>query len=275
VSIVQVSNQPSGAKIHPPENISLFRQGRGSDGVARKIFLSSLLIQCSFNYRGMQNLGFAFSLLPLARRLAGDEERLAALLTRHLQLFNTHPYLSAPIIGSVARMEEDNMEADKAGAAAVNLKNALMGPYAALGDSFFWGAMKPLAAVFGVLLALQGYLLAPLALLLIYNPGHLWVRVQGFIEGYRRGKEGIDFIRYLELPWLTGRIRWLSLSGLSAIAALISHYVHTPLLGRPAEFLTPVAILSLIILCYWGIRNGISQVKIIYGMFIISFMLSY
>lgn len=270
MSIVQVSNQPADDEIHPPEKISLFRQARVNAGVARKIFLSSLLIQSSFNYRGMQNLGFAFSLLPLARRLAGDEVRLAALLTRHLQLFNTHPYLSAPIIGSVARMEEDNT-----GAAAVNLKNALMGPYAALGDSFFWGALKPLAAVFGVLLALQEYLLAPLALLLLYNPGHFWVRVRGFVEGYRRGKEGIDFIRYLELPWLTGRIRWLSLLGLGAIAALISHSVHTPSLGRPAEFLAPVAILSLIILCYWGIRNGISQVKIIYGMFIISFMLSY
>lgn len=275
VSIVQASNQSSGNKIHPPDKLFLLRQGRGSDGVARKIFLSSLLIQCSFNYRGMQNLGFAFSLLPLARRLAGDEERLAAFLTRHLQLFNTHPYLSAPIIGSVARMEEDNIEADMTGAAAVKLKNALMGPYAALGDSFFWGAMKPLAAVFGVLLALQGYLLAPSALLLLYNPGHLWVRVRGFIEGYRRGKEGIDFIRYMELPWLTERIRWLSLSGLGAIAALISHSLYTPSLGRPAEFLTPVAILSLIILCYWGIRNGISQVKIIYGMFAISCVLSF
>lgn len=275
MSIVQVSNQPSSDKIDTPEKISLFSQAHGSAGVALKIFLSSLFIQSSFNYRGMQNLGFAFSLLPLARLLAGDKERLTTLLTRHLQLFNTHPYLSAPIIGSVVRMEEENMEVDKAGAAAVNLKNALMGPYAALGDSFFWGAMKPLAAVFSVLLALQEYLLAPLALLLLYNPVHLWVRVRGFVEGYRRGKEGIDFIRCLELPRLTGRIRWISLLGLGAIAAMVSHSIHTPSLGRPVEFLTPIAFLSLIILCYWGIRNGISQVKIIYGMFIISCILSF
>jgi PTS system mannose-specific IID component len=247
----------------------------GSAGLALKIFFSSLFIQSSFNYRGMQNLGFAFSLLPLARLWGGDKEHLAALLTRHLQLFNTHPYLSAPIIGSVARMEKDNMEADNAGAAAVNVKNALMGPYAAIGDSFFWGAIKPLAAVFSVLLALQQYLLAPLALLLLYNPVHLWVRVWGFVEGYRHGKEGIYFIRCLELPQLTGRIRWISLSGLGAIAAMISHSIHTSSLGRPVEFLAPVVFLSLIILCYWGIRNGISQVKIIYGMFIISCMLSF
>ncbi|MDP2267865.1 MAG: PTS system mannose/fructose/sorbose family transporter subunit IID [Deltaproteobacteria bacterium] len=243
--------------------------------MAVKVFLCSLFIQTSFNYRGMQNLGFAFSLLPLARRQGGDKERLAALLIRHLQLFNTHPYLSAPIIGSVVRMEKDHMEADRTGVAAVNLKNALMGPYAALGDSFFWGAMKPLAAVFSVMLALHEYLLAPLAWLLLYNPVHLWVRVGGFVEGYRRGKEGIDFIRYLELPWLTGRIRWISLAGLGAIAAMISHSLLSPSLGRPVEFLAPVAFLSLIILCYWGIRNGISQVKIIYGMFIIGCVLSF
>ena len=150
-----------------------------------------------------------------------------------------------------------------------------MGPYAALGDSFFWGAMKPMAAVFSVLLALQEYLLAPVALLLLYNPVHLWVRVGGFVEGYRRGKEGIDFIRYLELPLLTGRIRWISLSGLGAMAAMISYSVHTPSLGRPVEFLTPVAFLSLIILCYWGMRKGISQAKILYGMFAIGCVLSF
>lgn len=275
MSIVQVSNKPSGDKIHTPETISLFSQAHGSVGVALRIFLSSLFIQSSFNYRGMQNLGFAFSLLPLAKLTAGDKEHLVALLTRHLQLFNTHPYLSAPIIGSVVHMEKDSMDADKTGAAAVNLKNALMGPYAALGDSFFWGAMKPLAAVFSVLLALQEYLLAPLAMLLLYNPVHLWVRVWGFVEGYRRGKEGIDFIRYLELPRLTGRIRWISLSGLGAMAAILSYSVHNPALGRPVEVLTPVVFLALIILCYWGIRNGISQVKIIYGMFILSCILSF
>jgi len=276
VSIVQVANKLSGDNINTPEAISLqFNQARGRAGMALKIFLSSLFIQASFNYRGMQNLGFAFSLLPLTRLLAGDRERLSMLLTRHLQLFNTHPYLSASVIGSVARMEEENLQVGQAGGAAINLKNALMGPYAALGDSFFWGAMKPLAAVFGVLLALQAYLLAPWALLLLYNPVHLWVRVGGFVEGYRRGKEGINFIRYLELPWLTGRIRWISVVGLGAMAAMISCSIHAPALGRPIEFLTPVALWSLIMLCYWGIRNGISQVKIVYGMFIISCILSF
>ena len=275
MSNVQVTNQQSDDKSHPPETECPFGPARGGAGVALKIFLSSLFIQASFNYRGMQNLGFAFSLLPLAKLPGSDKKQLVAFLTRHLQLFNTHPYLSAPIIGSVIHMEKVKAGEDTVGAATVNLKNALMGPYAALGDSFFWGAMKPLAAVFSVLLALEENLIAPWAMLLLYNPAHLWVRVWGFVEGYRFGKEGINFIRYLELPRLTGRIRWLSLLGLGAIATLTSHSFNASALGRPIEYITPVAFLFLIILCSWGIRNGISQVRIIYGIFIICCMLSF
>ena len=62
----------------------------------------------------MQNLGFAFSVLPLAKNLKANKEQVTALLARHLQLFNTHPYLAAPIIGSVVHMEKNNVE-DKTG----------------------------------------------------------------------------------------------------------------------------------------------------------------
>ncbi len=150
----------------------------------------------------MQNLGFAFALLPLIRREC-DPRRLAESLRSHLQMFNTHPYLTAPVIGAVARIEE---EGDTA--AAEHLKKAVMGPYAAIGDPFFWGALRPFSAVVAVILALKGILLAPLAFLLLYNPAHLWVRGKGFIEGYRQGKGSIEFIRGLNLPAVTGRIRF-------------------------------------------------------------------
>jgi len=242
-------------------------------GLAVKVFLSSLFIQASFNYRGMQNLGFAFSVLPLARALKGNKERVAALLARHLQLFNTHPYLAAPIIGSVVYVEKNT--ADKAGPLAVNLKSALTCPYAALGDSFFWGSLKPMAAVFSVLLALHDSLLAPLALLLTFNPAHLWIRVMGFVEGYRSGKEGVEFIRRLDLPKLTGQIKWLSLLGLATMGAMVSRSIHIPFPDRPIEFFFMGVYLSLIILCYLGIKRGISQTKMLYLMFIISCGLSF
>ena len=222
----------------------------------------------------MQNLGFVFSLLPLANLLGGKRDRLILFLIRHLQFFNTHPYMSAPILGAVARAEEANIESVKNSAEAEHLKNALMAPYAALGDSFFWGALKPFASVFSVLLALKEFLLAPFAFLILYNPSHLWIRIRGFIEGYDRGKDSVDFIRLLDLPRLTAKIRWVSLAGLACMAAVISDYIKTAALGLPVLFLTKVILLSLALLCYWGIRRGVSQIMMLYTMFIMSFLWS-
>ena len=271
---MQVHNKPSDAESLKPGSGIPLRSDLAGAVVAVKIFFSSLFIQASFNYRGMQNLGLAFSLLPLAKQLQGDKARLGAFLTRHLQLFNTHPYLSAPIIGSVVRMERDALETDINGTAVLNLKNALAGPYAALGDSFFWGAMKPLSAVFSVLLACQSSLLAPAALLLLYDPVHLWVRIGGFMEGYRGKNEGLDFIRRLDMPLVTGRIRWFSLLGLTAATFYICPFFCMTTVETPLAIVAQIIFLFLIILCYWGIRSGVSQVKMLYLMFAVTYGLS-
>lgn len=271
---MQVSNKPSDAELLKSGLSSSSRSESVATAVSIRIFLSSLFVPAAFNYRGMQNLGFIFTMLPLAKQLRGDKERLIAFLTRHFQLFNTHPYLSAAVVGSVVRVEMDGLRTDSNDNVAVNLKSALAGPYAALGDSFFWGAMKPLAAVFSVLLAWQSSLLAPAALLILYNPVHLWVRIGGFMEGYRGRNEGIDFIRRLDLPLVSERIRCFSLLGLIAVAISVYSSFYRTAAGMPMSILTESAFLFLIILCYWGIKNGISQVKILYLMFAVGFGLS-
>ena len=222
----------------------------------------------------MQNLGFLFSLLPLTSLWEGKSERFKLFLVRHLQSFNTHPYMSGPILGAVARVEEASAEAVKNGTEAEHLKTALMGPYAALGDSFFWGALRPFAAVVSILLALKEFLLAPFAFLILYNPAHLWIRIRGFIEGYHHGKDSVDFIRLLDLPRLTARIRWISLGGLARMAAVISGYLETSALGLPLLFFTRVILVAHVLLCYWGIKKRISQVLMLYTMFIMSFLWS-
>jgi mannose PTS system EIID component len=251
----------------------------GNWSIALGVFLRSLFIQSSFNYQGMQNLGFAFSMLPLAGRLAGNRERVASLLTRHLQQFNTHPYLSGPIIGSVFHIEAERIDAGdgngKAGEAeAANLKNILMGPYAALGDSFFWGALKPFASVLSVLVALQQSVLAIPAFLLLYNPSHLWIRYRGFMEGYRSGKAGIEFIRRLDMQRLTRKIRWISLMGLGGMAAFAARFPSHISFGFPFYIIANIVLLCLMLLCFWGIRKGISQAKMLYWIFIIGCVVS-
>jgi len=148
-----------------------------------------------------------------------------------------------------------------------------MGPYAAIGDSFFWGALRSFSAVGAVILALAGTLLAPLAFLLLYTPAHLWVRVKGFLEGYRCGRNGIDFIRALDLPRESVKFRYLALILIGSLAA-----VAIDTTSRSRNFLPEMpggAVgLVLLLLAFAGVRRGISSVKILYGMSILCMVLS-
>lgn len=238
-----------------------------------KVFLRSLFIQVSLNFRGMQNLGFAFAIAPVVSRLGNDKPRIACVLMRHLQSFNTHPYLAGSIIGSVVRIEE-SLDAGNDGAEAVALKNVLMGPYAAIGDSFFWGALKPFAAIFGVLMAVQGFLLAPVLFLFLYSPPHIWVRLKGFIEGYRKGKQGIDFIRMLDMPGIAGKLRSISLVLLGFLAAMISETMCRSFVSIRYDVLSKLAALIVTVVLFLVVKKGFSTLGILYGMFILFCLIS-
>ena len=247
-----------------PADIGLMMNGATLFG----IFLRSLTIQVSFNFWRMQNLGFAFAMLPLIRRQDGDRIRIAAALDRHLQMINTHPYMVGPMIGAVARMEEEGLAAE-----AADLKAALMGPYAAIGDSFFWGALRAFSAVGAVIVAFTGTFPAPLAFLLLYSPAHLWVRGMGFLEGYRWGKDGIHFIRRLNLPGIAVRVRFLLLIMTGILAAIAMDSACRPWNFLP--FIPGTAAASiLLILIFLGARRGVSPVQALYGMTLLSMVLS-
>lgn len=233
------------------------------------IFFRSLSIQASFNFWRMQNLGFLFALLPLLREQRQDPRRWAASLSRHLQMFNTHPYLTAPIIGSVVRIELDG-----GGDQAASLKDALMGPYAGIGDAFFWGALRTFASVATTILALSGWVMAPLAYLILYNPPHFWVRAMGFREGVRRGKNGIGFIRQLDLPVVAGRVRFLTLLLMGVLAAVAAEAAFPPGLFL-GEWPAKAAALAVLLLYFLAIRGGISAVKLLYGTGALSMALAF
>ena len=66
-----------------------------------------LFNQVGWNYERMQNGGWAYTLIPALKKLYKTKEDRAAALTRHLEFFNTHPYLAAPILGVTMSLEED------------------------------------------------------------------------------------------------------------------------------------------------------------------------
>ncbi len=233
-----------------------------------KIFLRSFFIHTALNFRRMQNLGFALAIIPLIREWRLQEKDSELMLTRHLQMYNSHPYFSAPLIGSVVRLEEESSgKGDASGVIA--LKQGLMGPYAAIGDIFFWSALRPFAAIVAVYLAFMGFIIAPLAFLVIYTPAHFWLRAKGFIEGYRRGKQGIEFIRAMDLPRVSVKLRWLSLLTLIVLALWLTYGWYWPFIADTSGIIVKSAALAFILPSFFLIKKGVSQIHIIYGAFVI------
>ena len=235
-----------------------------------EMFLRSLFVQSSWNFRRMQNVGFAYSMIPLARKFGENKERISGILTRHVQSFSSHPYLTGAIIGSAAKLEESS-ESDNC-PEALRLKETLMAPYAAMGDPFFWGGLKPLSSVAGVILALEGLLVAPLFFLLVYNSIHLWVRVRGFTEGYLDGKGGISFLSAIDLPGKTRMLKWVTTFFLAILCAVFVNSSF-PL----ADFPWGVAMggtFALVLLCFWLVSRGISSLAVLYGVVALLFVVT-
>src|SRR3712207_7742300 len=73
------------------------------------MFIRSNFHQGSWNFERMQALGYCFEMIPIIKRLYHGEERKKAL-KRHLEFFNTHPFVTSPILGVTAAMEEQRSE---------------------------------------------------------------------------------------------------------------------------------------------------------------------
>jgi mannose PTS system EIID component len=228
-------------------------------------FLRSLFIMASLNFQRMQNLGFAFAILPLSRRMGKDEKSISSFLLRHLEYFNTHPYLSGAVLGSVIALEGDNGHPGQI-ADISRLKKSLMGPYAAIGDSFFWGSLRPLAGIAAAAMAYQGYAWGPFVLLLLFAPIHLWIRLKGFIEGYRHGWQGITYIQSWDLPRLARFIRWGTILCLSIAAACLGREIANAYSGIWMQPLVGIAALALVLLSFLAMERGLSPLAILYGM---------
>ncbi|MCT0038317.1 MAG: PTS system mannose/fructose/sorbose family transporter subunit IID [Lactococcus lactis] len=158
----------------------------------KKIRLSvmwrSMFLQGSWNYERMQNGGWAYSLIPALKKLYPSGEEAKEALKRHLEFFNTHPYVAAPIIGVTLALEEERANgADIDDAAIQGVKVGMMGPLAGIGDPVFWFTVRPIVGAIAASLATGGSIIAPLFFFIVWNAiriAFLWY-TQEF--GYKSG----------------------------------------------------------------------------------------
>jgi PTS system mannose-specific IID component len=106
------------------------------------------------------------------------------------------------ILGAAVRLEERVAAGEADPRAIGTFKVGLMGSLGAIGDAFFWGALRPTASAAGAILALLHPLAGIVALLALYNANHLLVRFRGFSAGMQ-GQEGA--VAWLKAAGLSGK----------------------------------------------------------------------
>ncbi|MBU9809226.1 PTS mannose transporter subunit IID [Rahnella sp. C60] len=191
----------------------------------RGVFMRSNLFQGSWNFERMQALGFCFCMVPAIRRLypENNDDRKAAI-KRHLEFFNTHPYVAAPVLGVTLAMEEQRANGAPIDDAAINgLKVGLMGPLAGVGDPIFWGTVRPVFAALGAGIAMTGSLLGPLLFFVLFNLVRLLTRYYGVSYGY---KKGVDIVNDMGGGFLQKLTEGASILGLFVMGALVNKWTH-------------------------------------------------
>ncbi len=197
-------------------------------GDLTSMFIRSNLSQGSWNYERMQALGYCFAMIPVIKRLYTGEDRNQAL-KRHLEFYNTQPFVTAPILGVTAAMEEQKANGADIDDAAINgLKIGLMGPLAGVGDPIFWGTLRPVTAALGASIALTGSILGPILFFVLFNAVRLSVRWFGISYGYGKGTTIVNDMADGTLQKLT---EGASILGLFVMGALVNRWttINVPL----------------------------------------------
>ena len=180
-------------------------------------------LQGSWNYERMQNGGWAFSMIPAIKKLYPKKEDQIAALKRHLEFYNTHPYVSAPVIGVTLALEEGRANGEPIDDVAIQgVKVGMMGPLAGVGDPVFWFTVRPILGALGASLALGGSILGPILFFVLWNVirlAFLWY-TQEF--GYKAGSSISSDLSGGMLGKVT---EGASILGMFIIGALVERWV--------------------------------------------------
>ena len=251
----------------------------------RRMYWRSTFLLGSFNFERMQAMGFCYTLMPAIRKVyRGDKAAEAAALKRHLEFYNTQPWVSSVVFGVTAAMEEQKAKGEEISEETItSVKVGLMGPLAGVGDPIFWGTARPVLAALGASLALNGSIVGPLLFFVGINLLRVLTRWYGLKFGYERGTEMVTEVGGGQLKKIT---QMAAIMGLFVMGALVSKWTtikfpavvstvknddgivtDTTVQSILDQLLPGLAALGLTFLCMWLLNKKINALWIIMGMF--------
>jgi len=250
-------------------------------------FVRSNFLLGSFNFERMQSMGFCVSMMPILKRVYGDsKEEMRAALKRHLEFFNTQPFVAAAIMGIIGAMEEKRANGAEISPATLSgVKVGLIGPLAGVGDPIFWGTIRPVLAALGAGIALTGSIIGPIIFFVAFNAIRLATHWYGVKYGYEKGTELVENIGGNEMKFLTEGASVLGLLVMGALVAkwttinmplVISEYdnamgehVVTTLQTILDSLMPGIVALLMTFACMWLLKRGMNPLVIIIGLFAI------
>ena len=238
--------------------------------------------QSPFNYETMQSGGWVYSIHPAMEKIYdGDADLLAEKYKDHFKFYNTHPWMGNIILGACIAIESTkDPDATKQ---AVEMRTALMGPLAGIGDAIIWIMFMTILGAIAAYMALEGsivgWVIAEVIQLVIW-----FAFYKLFFVAY---EQGVTFVTTCsaQLQHITEAA---SVLGLSVVGALVASTVNVKfgITMSYGEVVQPVNdLLDSIIphfgnvvtvaLIYWGLgRKSMTSGKMIVIVLVAAIVLS-
>lgn len=175
--------------------------------------------QAPFNYETMQSGGFVYSIHPALEKIYDDDDVIAEKHKSYYKFYNTQPWMGNLILALDIAIEQT--EEENATTTAVDLRTALMGPLAGLGDSIIFILPMTILGAIAAYMALEGsivgWVIAQTIQMIIW-----FAFYKLFFVAY---KQGVSFVtsKSAQLNHLTEAA---AIIGLSVIGALIASTVN-------------------------------------------------
>lgn len=247
--------------------------------VYRSMFFRQFTSQCSQSYDKMMAYGFMYTLEKPLRKIYPDDEDFYRALDRHTEFFNMTPHVLPFVAGLSVSMEEQAARDPSFDISSVNaVKVGLMGPLSGIGDSFYWGTFRVVAAGIGIGLAATGNPLGPIIYALIYTVVNVLTRIVSAHLGYNLGTK---FLEQSAQSNLMNKLTDVAgVLGMTVVGAMIATMVslNTSLVFTFGE--SEVALQAIFddiflgilpmaatFICLWLYKRNVKTIWIIFGIF--------
>ncbi len=197
--------------------------------ILNKMFLNAGFVFVTFTMTKMEANGFTMTMAPALDELYKDDpEGRKQALRRHNQFFNTHAVLFSFIAGLTYALEKEKVEKGSVTDEVIsNIKVALMGPTAGMGDAFFFNCVRVIAAGIGIGLCQNGNILGTIIFILLYGGSQLIIRWYLLRIGYTAGTSFIDTI--FQSGLMDSLTKAAAVLGMTMVGAMVASQVNVKL----------------------------------------------